>query len=101
MMGWAAAQNQIGPQGWILFWILFFWQMPHFLAIGWMYREDYAKAGFPMLAVIDPKGRTTGLMAVAYSVALLLGSLFPTYLHIARAGYFLGAFVVGSVFNAY
>ena len=101
VMGWTAAQSQIGPEGWILFWILFFWQMPHFLAIGWMYREDYAKAGFPMLFVIDPKGQTTGLMAVAYSVALLPVSLLPTYLHITGQVYFWVALVLGSIFIAY
>jgi len=60
MMGWAAAQNQIGPQGWVLFLILFFWQMPHFLAIGWMYREDYARAGFPCWRWLIPRGGRPG-----------------------------------------
>jgi protoheme IX farnesyltransferase len=98
MMGWAGAQNFVGPQGWTLFLILFFWQMPHFLAIGWMYREDYARAGFPMLAVIDPKGETTGLMTVTYALALLPVSLLPTYLHMAGPVYFWTALGLGCLF---
>ncbi len=94
MMGWAAAQYQIGPQGWVLFFILFFWQMPHFLAIGWMYREDYARGGFPMLAVVDPKGNITGLMAVAYAFALWPLSLFPSYLGMTGKVYFWSALVL-------
>jgi protoheme IX farnesyltransferase len=101
MMGWAAAQNRIGPEGWILFGILFLWQMPHFLAIGWMYREDYARAGFPMLAVMDPKGESTGLMAVAYSMALLPVSLLPTYLQITGKVYFWAALVLSLAFLFY
>jgi len=94
VMGWAAVQNQIGPQGWVLFFILFFWQMPHFLAIGWMYREDYARGGFPMLAVVDPKGNVTGLMSVAYAFALWPLSLFPAYLGMAGKVYFWSALVL-------
>jgi len=101
VMGWAAARGMAGLEGWTLFAILFLWQMPHFLAIGWMYREDYARAGFPMLAVIDPEGTSTGLMAVAYSVALLPVSLLPTYFHIAGRVYFFTALVLGLVFVFY
>ena len=101
VMGWAAAQNQIGPEGWTLFFILFFWQMPHFLAIGWIYREDYARAGFPMLAVLDPKGVTTGLMSVAYAAALLPISLLPTHFHMAGRVYFWCALVLGLGFVFY
>lgn len=101
LMGWAAAQNRIGPEGWTLFAILFLWQMPHFLAIGWIYRDDYARAGFPMLAVIDPKGETTGLMAIVYAVALLPASLLPTYFHLAGPVYFWVALVLSSTFLFY
>lgn len=101
MMGWAAAKYGIGPEGWTLFAILFLWQMPHFLAIGWMYRDDYARAGFPMLAVIDPQGESTGLMAVVYAVALLPVSLLPTYFHISGAVYFWVALVLSSTFLFY
>ena len=101
LMGWTAVQNQIGPEGWALFFILFFWQMPHFLAIGWMYREDYARAGFPMLAVVDPQGGTTGLMAVLYALALLPVSLLPTPLKMAGQVYFWTALVLSSIFLVY
>ena len=101
MMGWAAAQNQVGPQGWTLFAILFLWQMPHFLAIGWMYREDYARAGFPMLAVLDPRGVTTGLMSVLYSLALWPVSLLPTYFGMTGKVYFGAALVLSLVFIYY
>ncbi len=101
MMGWAAAQNQIGPQGWTLFAILFFWQMPHFLAIAWMYREDYARAGFPMLPVIDPKGESTGLMSILYAVALLPTALLPAYLRMTGPVYFWSALVLSSAFLFY
>ena len=60
LMGWAAARGSLGPAGWGLFAILFLWQLPHFLAIGWLYREDYARGGFPMLAVTDRDGSSTG-----------------------------------------
>jgi protoheme IX farnesyltransferase len=94
LMGWTAAQDAIGPGGWTLFFILFLWQMPHFLAIAWMYREDYARAGFPMLTVLDKHGESTGLMAVAYSMALVPVSLLPTYLGITGAVYFWAALVL-------
>jgi len=101
LMGWAAAKDAIGPEGWALFAILFFWQMPHFLSIGWMYRDDYARAGFPMLAVIDPKGGSTGLMAVVYAVALLPVSLLPGYFHMTGKVYFWAALVLSSTFLFY
>ena len=94
LMGWTAAQDAIGPGGWTLFFILFLWQMPHFLAIAWMYREDYARAGFPMLTVVDKHGESTGLMAVAYSAALVPVSLLPSYLGITGAVYFWAALVL-------
>ena len=98
MMGWAAAQNQIGQGGWALFLILFFWQMPHFLAIGWIYREDYARAGFPMLTVLDRKGEWTSLMALLYAAALLPASLMPAYLHMTGPAYFWVALALGLAF---
>lgn len=100
-MGWAAVRNEVGPEGLCLFAILFFWQMPHFLAIGWMYREDYQRAGFPMLSVVDPKGGVTGLMAVAYSFALWPVSLLPTYLHMTGPFYFWSGLLLGFGFLLY
>jgi len=98
VMGWAAAQNQIGPGGWTLFAILFFWQMPHFLAIAWMYKDDYRRAGLPMLTVVDPEGHSAGLMAAAYAAALIPTVLFPTYLHMAGQVYFWSALVLSLAF---
>ncbi|HVZ79359.1 MAG TPA: heme o synthase [bacterium] len=101
MMGWAAVRDTVGPEGLCLFAILFFWQMPHFLAIGWLYREDYERAGFPMLSVVDPQGGVTGLMAVAYAFALWPVSLLPTYLHMTGSLYFWAALLMGLGFILY
>jgi len=98
VMGWTAVRGQVGHEGWVLFAILFLWQMPHFLAIGWMYRDDYARAGLPMLAVVDPKGHGTGLMAVAYSFALWPVSLMPSFLHMTGHLYFWCALVLSFIF---
>lgn len=95
MIGWAAARGSLGVDAWALFAILFCWQMPHFLAIAWMYREDYARGGFIMLPNFDLDGGTTGRQAVNYSAALLLVSLTPTLLGFAGKWYFFGAFVLG------
>jgi len=77
---------------------MFLWQLPHFLAIAWMYRDDYARAGFPMLPVIEPDGRSTGRQAVVYAAALVPLSLAPTLLHMAGDVYFAGALVLGLAF---
>jgi protoheme IX farnesyltransferase len=98
IMGWAAAQGQIGPGGWSLFAILFLWQMPHFLAIAWMYKDDYARAGLPMLTVIDKDGTSAGWMAALYAAALVPASLLPAYLHISGAVYFWCALVLSLAF---
>jgi protoheme IX farnesyltransferase len=95
IIGWAAASNELPVKAWTLFGILFLWQLPHFLAIAWMYREDYARAGYPMLPVIEPDGHSTGRQAVAYAAALLPVSLAPTPLHMAGDVYFAGALVLG------
>src|SRR5206468_7714399 len=75
LMGWTAARNEVSGEGWSLFAILYFWQLPHFLAIAWMYREEYAKAGFVMLPGVDPGGARTGSQAVSHTLALLMASL--------------------------
>ncbi len=98
LMGYAAATNHTGLEGFTLFSILFFWQMPHFLAIGWIYRQDYERAGFPMLSVRDPKGELTGLVAVVYSLALLPVSVLPVYLHMTGPVYFWIALVLSLAF---
>ncbi len=100
VIGWAAARDALSPGGWVLFAIVFLWQLPHFLAIAWIYREDYARAGFPMLPVIEPDGRSTAHQAIFYCCALLPVSLAPTLLGMANTVYFGGALVLGLLFLA-
>jgi protoheme IX farnesyltransferase len=92
VIGWAAGRGDLSQGAWVLFGILFLWQLPHFLAIAWIYREDYARAGLPMLPVIEPDGRSTGRQAVVYSAALLPLALGPTLLGMSGVVYFAGAF---------
>ena len=95
VIGWTAARGQLEPGAVVLFAILFLWQIPHFLAIAWIYREDYARGGLPMLPVLDPAGVLTGRQAVANSFALLLVSLVPTMAGLAGRAYLVGAVVLG------
>lgn len=95
IIGWAAASGALPLQAWTLFVIMFLWQLPHFLAIAWMYREDYARAGFPMLPVLEPDGRSTGRQAVVYAAALVPLSLAPTLMGITGEIYFAGALLLG------
>src|SRR5688572_10953317 len=76
--GWVAARGLLAIDAWLLFIIVFFWQLPHFLALAWMYREDYARGGFPMLPTLDPEGKSTGRLIVLNTLALLPVSLAPT-----------------------
>jgi protoheme IX farnesyltransferase len=96
--GWTAARGSLNGEAWVLFWILFLWQLPHFLALAWMYREDYARAGFKMLSVGDPDGRVTFGHSTMYAAALLPVSLAPTIVGIAGTVYFAGAVVLSSAF---
>jgi heme o synthase len=98
VIGWAAARDALSQGAWVLFGIVFLWQLPHFLAIAWMYREDYARAGFPMLPVLEPDGRSTGRQATFYCAALLPVSLAPTLLGMTNAAYFAAALVLGLLF---
>jgi protoheme IX farnesyltransferase len=98
VIGWVAAQNSITQGAWVLFGIVFLWQLPHFLAIAWIYRQDYARAGFPMLPVIEPDGRSTGRQAVAYAAAVLPVSLAPTLIGMAGTAYFAIALGLGVLF---
>jgi len=98
IIGWAAVEGTLSAPAWTLFGIMFLWQLPHFLAIAWMYREDYARAGYPMLAVIEPDGLSTGRQSVIYAAALVPLSLAPTLMHMAGVIYFGGAFVLGLAF---
>jgi len=100
LVGWAAANNAIGVEAWTLFAILFLWQFPHFLAIAWMYREDYARAGIMMLPVVEPEGLRTGQQIVIWALLLLPVSLMPTALGTSGAIYFCGAIVLGLLYIA-
>jgi protoheme IX farnesyltransferase len=98
VIGWAAATNTLSREAWILFGILFLWQLPHFLAIAWMYKDDYARAGFPMLPVIEPDGRSTVRQSVVYAAALLPLSLAPTLVGMTTTWYFVAALVLTLAF---
>jgi protoheme IX farnesyltransferase len=93
--GWTAAQGDVSAGGFALFAILFVWQLPHSLAIGLMYREDYARGGFRLLPVIDPEGGGTARRIVAHCLVLLPVSLLPSLLGIAGPAYFYGALALG------
>jgi protoheme IX farnesyltransferase len=101
LMGWTAAHGQLSREGWALFAILAFWQLPHFLAIAWMYREEYEKAGFKMLPGIDPQGQRTGRQAVSHTLGLLPVSLFPFLFHVTGYVYLCGALILGFAFLWY
>jgi len=96
LMGWTAATGVLGTGGWIIFAILFFWQLPHFMAISWMYRDDYARGGFAMLAVQDQDGATTARHAVFYSFALLTVSALPPLFGLSTFVYLTGAVLAGA-----
>jgi protoheme IX farnesyltransferase len=96
LIGWAGATGTLATPAWLMFGIMFLWQMPHFLAISWIYRDDYARAGFEMTSVHDGDGRTTSRHALGYSVALLLVSLLPALLGHATLTYFAGAALAGA-----
>jgi protoheme IX farnesyltransferase len=96
--GWVAARGQFDSEVWVLFAILFLWQLPHSLAIAWLYRDDYARAGFRLLPVIEPDGRSTGRQIIANCLALLGVGLLPTLVGLAGPIYFLVALVLGLAF---
>ena len=95
MIGWAAAHGSLTLGGWVLFAILFFWQFPHFMAIAWMYRDDYARAGIKMLPTIDPKGDATFGQIVSMAGALIPISILPAAIGMAGWRYFAGAILLG------
>ena len=98
MMGFAAATGTLTVAAWIAFGILFFWQLPHFMAISWIYREDYGRAGFVMTSVRDADGIDTARQAVFFSLALLAVSIVPSILGLAGGVYLIGALVFGAAF---
>jgi len=93
--GWAAARNELGLEAGVLFAILFLWQMPHALALAWLFREDYARAGFQLLPAVDPEGRFTSVQILINCLALTAFSLVPTILGIAGVVYFYTALAAG------
>jgi protoheme IX farnesyltransferase len=95
MGGWAAATGELGLGAWIVFLILFVWQHPHFYAIAWMYKEDYARGGFKMLPVVYPDGIRTFRQIIGFSIVLLPVSLMPFYYDMAGAVYATGIFLLG------
>jgi protoheme IX farnesyltransferase len=98
LMGWTAARGEMSSEGWALFAILAFWQLPHFFAIAWLYREDYARAGFKMLPEVDPTGQRTGQQAVSHTLALLAVSVFPYVFNLAGPVYLAGALLLGAYY---
>jgi protoheme IX farnesyltransferase len=98
VMGWTAARGELGAGGWALFSILALWQLPHFMAIAWIYRDDYARGGFKMLPVIDPDGHDTGRQAFIHALALLPVSVCPFFLHLAGPFYLASSLVLGLAF---
>jgi len=98
VIGWAAATDALGIEAFALFLIVFLWQFPHFLAIAWIYREDYARGGMKMLAGADPDGTLTGRQATVYALTLIPGGLLPTAIGLAGPVYFFGALFLGLVY---
>jgi protoheme IX farnesyltransferase len=98
VIGWVAATGRLGVEAWALFLIVFLWQFPHFLAIAWIYRDDYQRAGFRMLTAGDPTGAMTGRQAVSYALALVPAGLLPATVGLAGPIYFAGALVLGLVY---
>lgn len=96
MIGWTAFANNLHPGAWVLFFILFLWQHPHFFAIAWMYREDYGAAGYKMLPVIDPTGARAFRQAVLFSLALIPVSIALSALGLAGRTYLIGAIFLGA-----
>ena len=95
LIGYVAARGQLTPQAWALFAIVFVWQLPHFLAIAWLYREDYANAGLVMLPKVDTEGASSGRQVVVHSLTLIPVTLTPYLLHMSGPVYALGAILFG------
>jgi protoheme IX farnesyltransferase len=98
LIGWAAARNDLSWPAWTLFAILFCWQMPHFFAIAWMYREDYARAGFRMLSGADLKGARSGRQSVLFALLVTAASIAPALLGLTTGRYIAIELVLGAAF---
>jgi protoheme IX farnesyltransferase len=101
LIGFAAASGTLTWDAWILFAILFLWQFPHFYAIAWMYKEDYARAGIRMLPVVEPDGKSTARRILLYSIALIPISMMPKFFAMAGNVYLCGALALGLAFLYY
>ena len=98
VIGWAAASGSVTIGGWLLFAIVFFWQLPHFVAIAWLYQDDYRRAGYPMIPVIDQEGTRTNLHMITHTVGLIVVSLLPAMASIAGPTYAVAAMILGVAF---
>jgi protoheme IX farnesyltransferase len=91
MIGWVAGRGALTPEAWALFAIVFVWQIPHFMAIAWLYRADFSRAGFPLLPVVEPTGKSAARQAVLFSIVLVPISLAPYFLQMSGSAYGIGA----------
>ena len=94
LIGWTAVSGELSMGAWSLFFILFFWQMPHFLSLGWMYRKDYARANYKLLTVLDPSGEASSRQILVYCIALIPAAFMPTLVGVLGAIYFVGALIL-------
>jgi heme o synthase len=101
VIGWTGANANLAPGAWALFAIVFLWQLPHFYSIGWMYRDEYARAGLPVLSVVDCSGRRTGRQAIGAIFLLAIVTTFPFFLGLAGKIYLAGAIAFGLIFMAW
>ena len=98
MIGWAAARGTLNAGAWMLFAILFFWQLPHFFAIAWMYREDYARAGFQMISSDDRTGERSASQSVFFCMMLFIVAALPAFIRLANVFYLLAELILGALF---
>ncbi|MFN0206868.1 MAG: heme o synthase [Planctomycetota bacterium] len=101
VLGWTGATGSLDVPAFVLFGILFLWQLPHFFAIAWLYKDDYASAGYQMLPVIDKMGRKTGIQTLVYTILLIIVAALPYALGLAGVYYFAGSLAAGLVFLFY
>jgi heme o synthase len=100
LIGWAVVRSSVSMEAWSLFFILFFWQMPHFLALAWMYRNDYARAGYRLLTVLDTTGSATSRQILIYTIALIPASLMPMIVGLTGTVYFFCMLILSMGFFA-
>src|SRR5256886_12431043 len=98
MIGWAASRGTLNAGAWMLFAILFFWQLPHFFAIAWMYRDDYARAGFQMISSDDPTGARSASQSVFFCMILFVVAGLPAFVRMATVFYLVAAWILGGLF---